>query len=138
MNIVKIDHIGVAVDGIEEAGQFWQQILGLAVTESETVESQQVTTGFIPVGDSEIELLESTMETGPIAKFIEKRGPGIHHIAFEVDNLAQALEELKSAGIRLIDEQPRPGAGDKRIAFLHPKATGGVLVELCERVDRCR
>ena len=130
MKIVKIDHVGLAVKGIEEAEQFWQQILGLPITSSETVESQQVTTGFMPIGESEIELLESTTETGPIAKFIEKRGTGIHHLAFEVDNLVEALEELKSAGVRLIDEQPRPGAGGKRIAFLHPKATGGVLVEL--------
>jgi len=133
MNIIKIDHIGIAVTDIENAARFWEQILSLSIDEKETVESQQVTTGFVPVGESEIELLESTTETGPIAKFVQKRGSGIHHIAFQVDNLEKALEELKAAGIPLIDEAPRPGAGGAMIAFLHPKATGGVLVELCEK-----
>lgn len=136
MNILKIDHIGVAVDEIDEAAEFWARVLGLPVTGQETVDSQEVTTGFLPVGESEIELLESTTDTGPVAKFIQKRGPGIHHIAFQVDNIETALAELKSAGVRLIDEVPRYGAGGAKIAFLHPKATGGVLVELCERSGR--
>ena len=133
MKILKIDHLGVAVNSIEEAGEFWQHVLGLPLEGRETVESQQVTTGFLPVGESEIELLESTTEAGPIAKHIEKRGEGIQHVAFRVENIESALEELKTAGVRLIDETPRIGAGGARIAFLHPKATGGVLVELCER-----
>lgn len=135
MKILKIDHIGIAVDGMDSSAEFWENILALPFAGREEVVSQQVTTGFLPVGESEIELLESTDDTGPVAKFIEKRGSGIHHIAFEVDDIDGALEELKSNGIRLIDEVPRIGAGNKRIAFIHPKATGGVLVELCEPID---
>ena len=107
--------------------------LGLAFEGSETVEEQKVTTAFFPVGESEVELLESTAPDGPIAKFLEKKGQGIHHVAFRVENIEEALEELKQKGIKLIDEKPRKGAGGARIAFLHPKATNGVLVELCER-----
>ena len=92
-----------------------------------------MTTAFLPVGESEVELLESTSPDGPIAKYLEKRGEGIQHIAFRVENIDAALQELKDKGIRLIDEKPRKGAGGARIAFLHPKATGGVLVELCQR-----
>ena len=99
---------------------------------SETVAEQKVTTAFFPVGESEVELLESTAPDGPVAKFLEKKGEGIHHVAFQVENLEAALAELKEKGIKLIDEKPRLGAGGKKIAFLHPKATNGVLVELCE------
>ena len=133
MNILKIDHLGIAVNSIEKANAFWQNILGLPLESQETVESQQVTTAFFPVGHSEIELLESTTDSGPIAKYIQKKGPGIQHVAFRVDNVESALEELKAAGVRLIDETPRIGAGGAKIAFLHPKTTLGVLVELCER-----
>jgi methylmalonyl-CoA/ethylmalonyl-CoA epimerase len=97
------------------------------------VAEQKVTTGFFPVGESEVELLESTAPDGPVAKYIEKRGAGIQHVAFRVDDIEAALKELKEKGVRLIDETPRKGAGGARIAFLHPRATGGVLVELCER-----
>jgi methylmalonyl-CoA/ethylmalonyl-CoA epimerase len=97
------------------------------------VPEQKVTTAFFPVGESEVELLESTAPDGPIAKYLEKRGEGIHHVAFRVENLDAALEELKAKGVRLIDEKPRIGAGGARIAFLHPQATHGILVELCER-----
>jgi len=107
--------------------------LGLTFEGSETVAEQKVTTGFFPVGESEIELLESTAPDGPVAKFIEKRGEGIQHVAFRVENIEEALEELKSKGIKLIDEKPRIGAGGARIAFLHPKSTNGILVELCEK-----
>ena len=107
--------------------------MGLDFEGSETVEAQKVTTAFFPVGESEVELLESTAPDGPVAKFIEKKGTGIHHIAFRVENIEEALAELKEKGIKLIDETPRPGAGGAKIAFLHPKATNGVLVELCER-----
>lgn len=100
---------------------------------TETVEEQKVTTAFLPVGESEIELLESTCEDGPIAKYIKKKGEGIQHVAFRVENIEKALAELKKKGIQLIDETPRKGAGGAKIAFLHPKATSGVLVELCER-----
>ncbi len=133
MKILKIDHLGIAVNSIAEAGSFWTEILGLSHQGSETVAEQKVTTAFYPVGESEVELLESTTADGPIAKHIEKRGQGIQHIAFRVENLEAALAELKAKGVRLIDEKPRIGAGGARIAFLHPKDTQGVLVELCER-----
>lgn len=133
MKILKIDHLGVAVKSIDKGKEFWADILGLAFEGAETVEAQKVTTAFFPVGESEVELLESTAPDGPIARYIEKRGEGIQHIAFRVENIDEALEELKEKGVQLIDETPRTGAGGARIAFLHPKSTGGVLVELCER-----
>ena len=131
--IEKIDHIGVAVKSIDESMKVYTEILGLKVTGIETVEEQKVKTAFIPIGESEIELLESTSPDGPIAKFIEKRGEGIQHIALRVDNLKAKLEELKQKGVRLIDENPRLGAGGAKIAFIHPKDTKGVLIELCDR-----
>ncbi len=133
MKILKIDHLGIAVNSIEDGKNFWSDVLGLAFEGAETVEEQKVTTAFFPVGESEVELLESTSPDGPVAKYIEKRGQGIQHIAFRVDDIDAALAELKEKGIQLIDQQPRHGAGGARIAFLHPKATGGVLVELCQR-----
>ena len=133
MKILKIDHLGIAVNGIDEGKTFWSDIMGLDFAGSETVAEQKVTTGFLPVGDSEVELLESTAPDGPIAKYLEKKGPGIQHVAFRVENIEDALAELKAKGVRLIDEKPRIGAGGAKIAFLHPKATYGVLVELCER-----
>jgi methylmalonyl-CoA/ethylmalonyl-CoA epimerase len=107
-------------------------MLGMKCTGEEVVEEQDVKVAFLPVGESEIELLESTSPDGNIAKYIQKKGEGIHHIAFEVDDLEAKLEELKEKGVRLIDEKPRYGAGGARIAFLHPKSTNGILVELCE------
>jgi methylmalonyl-CoA/ethylmalonyl-CoA epimerase len=133
MKILKIDHLGIAVNSIDEGKNFWSDVLGLAFEGAETVEAQKVITAFFPVGESEVELLESTAPDGPVAKYIEKRGQGIQHVAFRVENIDAALEELKAKGIRLIDEKPRMGAGGAKIAFLHPKATNGVLVELCER-----
>lgn len=135
MKVLKIDHLGIAVNSIDEAQSFWTDVLGLPFEGSETVEEQKVTTAFYPVGESEVELLESTAPDGPVAKYIEKRGQGIQHVAFRVENIEAALVELKSKGIRLIDEKPRVGAGGGKIAFLHPKATNGVLVELCERSE---
>ena len=135
MKILKIDHLGIAVNSIEEGQRFWADVLGLPFEGSETVEAQKVTTAFFPVGESEVELLESTSADGPVAKYIEKRGQGIQHVAFRVADIEEALEELKSKGVQLIDQTPRVGAGGARIAFLHPKATNGVLVELCERSD---
>jgi len=132
MKILKIDHLGIAVNSIDEGKGFWTDALGLELEGVETVEAQKVKTAFFPVDQSEVELLESTSTKGPISKFIEKKGQGIHHIAFRVDNLEKALIELKEKGIKLIDEKPRLGAGGKKIAFLHPKSTQGVLVELCE------
>jgi methylmalonyl-CoA/ethylmalonyl-CoA epimerase len=135
MKVLKIDHIGVAVNSISEGKNFWTQVLGLEFEGTETVGAQKVTTAFLPVGESEVELLESTDPDGPIAKFISKKGEGIQHVAFRVDNIEKALKELKEKGVKLIDETPRKGAGGALIAFLHPKATNGVLVELCERKE---
>jgi methylmalonyl-CoA/ethylmalonyl-CoA epimerase len=133
MKVLKIDHLGIAVNSIDEGRTFWSDVLGLAFEGAETVEEQKVTTAFFPVGESEVELLESTAPDGPVAKYIEKKGAGIQHIAFRVEDIDAALDELKAKGVRLIDEKPRKGAGGAKIAFLHPKATGGVLVELCQR-----
>jgi len=133
VEILKIDHLGIAVNSIDDGKNFWSDILGLSFEGTETVEAQKVTTAFFPVGESEVELLESTAPDGPVAKYIEKRGQGIQHVAFRVRDIEAALSELKEKGVKLIDEKPRHGAGGARIAFLHPKATGGVLVELCER-----
>jgi methylmalonyl-CoA/ethylmalonyl-CoA epimerase len=133
MKILKIDHLGIAVNSIDQGRAFWSDILGLQYEGSETVAEQNVTTAFFPVGDSEVELLESTTPDGPVAKFIEKKGEGIQHIAFRVENIDAALDELKQKGVKLIDEKPRIGAGGAKIAFLHPKSTGGILVELCQR-----
>ena len=135
MKVLKIDHLGIAVHSIEQARKLFQDALGLEFEGTETVEEQKVTTAFFPVGDSEVELLESTAPDGPIAKYLEKRGEGIQHIAFRVANLEEALAELKERGVRLIDEKPRKGAGGAKIAFLHPKSTHGVLIELSERED---
>ena len=133
MKILQIDHLGIAINSIDEGKKFWTDILGLVYEGSETVAEQKVTTAFFPVGESEVELLESTAADGPVAKYIEKKGEGIQHVAFRVENIEDALAELKAKGVRLIDEKPRIGAGGAKIAFLHPKATRGVLVELCER-----
>ena len=133
MNITRVDHVGIAVKNLDEMIKFYTETLGLKANGTETVEEQKVTVAFMPVGDSELELLESTTEDGPIARFIEKNGEGVQHIALRVDDIEAALAELKEKGVRLIDETPRYGAGGARIAFLHPKSTHGVLLELCER-----
>lgn len=133
MNISRVDHIGIAVKSIEEALKFYEGALGIKCTGQEVVEDQKVKTAFLPVGDTEVELLESTSEDGTIAKFIEKKGEGLHHLAFRVDNIEKALDELKAQGVRLIDEKPRLGAGGAKIAFIHPKSTNGILVEISER-----
>ena len=131
--IEKIDHIGIAVKSVKETSELLSNILGLKVAGEEIVEEQKVKVAFLPLGDSELELLESTSPEGPIARFIEKKGEGIQHIAFRVNNIEEVLEKLKKEGVRLIDEKPRYGAGGAKIAFLHPKSTNGILVELCER-----
>ncbi|HPY37418.1 MAG TPA: methylmalonyl-CoA epimerase [Clostridia bacterium] len=132
MQPTKLDHIGIAVSNLGEAIKVYEA-LGLNCTGIETVEEQKVRVAFFPCGDSELELLESTSPDGPIARFIEKKGEGIQHLAIRVPSIEKALVEMKEKGIRLIDEQPRYGAGGARIAFLHPKSTGGVLIELSER-----
>ena len=132
--ILGVDHIGIAVNDLKEVGSFWET-LGLKSTGEETVEEQKVTTGFYPTANgAEIELLGATADDSPIAKFIEKNGGrgGIQHIALRVDNLEAALADLKEKGVRLIDEKPRKGAGGAMIAFIHPKSTHGVLLELCQ------
>jgi methylmalonyl-CoA/ethylmalonyl-CoA epimerase len=133
MKVLKVDHIGVAVKSIDATKQLYSGLFGLTHTGNEIVAEQKVTTAFFPIGDTEIELLESTSPEGPIAKYLEKKGEGIQHIAFRVENLEEALAELKAKGIQLIDEKPRRGAGGAKIAFLHPKSTFGVLIELCEK-----
>jgi methylmalonyl-CoA/ethylmalonyl-CoA epimerase len=133
MEILKIDHLGIAVSDMDGGKTFWTDVLGLEFEGEEVVAEQKVKTAFLPVGESEVELLESTSPDGPVAKFIEKRGQGFQHVAFRVADIDAALEELKAKDIQLIDQTPRLGAGGARIVFLHPKATGGILVELCER-----
>ena len=133
MHCKKVDHIGIAVSNLEESMRFYENILGLACTGTETIEEQKVKVAFFPCGDSELELLESTDENGPVAKFIEKNGQGVQHFAIRVDHIENALEELKEKDVRLVDQTPRYGAGGARIAFVHPKASGGVLLELVER-----
>lgn len=132
-NVLKVDHIGIAVKDLEQAKKFYTDVLGMKAMGEEVVEQQKVKVCFIPCGDSEVELLESTSPDGPIAKFIDKNGEGIQHVALRVDNIEETLADLKEKGVRLIDEKPRYGAGGASIAFVHPKATGGILLELSER-----
>lgn len=133
MKPTAIDHIGIAVASLDEALKFWERSLGIKCTGIEEVAEQKVRTAFLPLGDTEVELLEATDPESPVAKFIEKRGEGIHHLAVRVENLEEALEKMKALGLRMIDEKPRYGAGGARIAFVHPKTAGGVLLELSER-----
>ncbi len=128
----KINHIGIAVNSIDTALPLYRDVLGMAFEGTEEVAEQKVRVAFLAVGESRIELLEPTAADSPVAKFLEKNGEGIHHIAYEVDDLEKALAALKGQGMRLVDETPRRGAHGTRIAFLHPKATGGVLTELCQ------
>ncbi len=129
--ITRIDHIGIAVKSIEDALKLYTDALGLEVKDIEIVEAQKVRTAIIPIGESKIELLESTDPEGVIARYIEKRGEGLHHLALAVSDIEQALDDLQSKEVPLIDEKPRGGVEDSRIAFLHPKAAG-VLIELVE------
>ncbi|MEA4917913.1 methylmalonyl-CoA epimerase [Proteiniphilum sp.] len=135
MKITHIEHIGIAVKSIEEQLPYYEGILGLKCYNIETVEDQKVKTAFFMVGQTKIELLEPTDEESTIAKFIEKRGEGIHHIAYATENVNEALNELDGKGVRLIDREARGGAEGLRIAFLHPKSTGSVLTELCEHPE---
>ena len=130
---MKINHLGIATKGIDEALKFWQDALGLENVHTEEVAEQKVRVAMLPIGEMKIELLEPTSDDSPIAKFLEKRGGGIHHIAVEVENIEESLAKLKSEGARLIDEQPRIGAEGCLIAFVHPSSTGGVLLELIQK-----
>lgn len=132
MNLSHIEHIGIAVKSIEESKKYYEEVLGLECYAIEEVADQKVKTAFFKVGQTKIELLESTDPEGPIGKYIEKKGEGIHHLAFAVDGLQDALNEADEKGIRLIDKAPRKGAEGLNIAFLHPKSTGSVLTEFCE------
>ncbi|MEO7272020.1 MAG: methylmalonyl-CoA epimerase [Vicinamibacterales bacterium] len=127
---VRLDHVGIAVADLTQALAFYRDALGLEVDPPEEVPSQQVRVHFIPAGGPTLELLEATSDTSPIAASIAKRGPGLHHVALEVDDLVAALAELASRGVRLIDHEPRPGAHGSLVAFIHPASTHGVLVEL--------
>ena len=126
-----IEHIGIAVTNLEESISYYESVLGLECYAIEEVADQKVRTAFFKVGDTKIELLESTDPEGPIGKFIEKKGPGIHHLAFAMDNVGESLKHAKELGVRLIDEHPRKGAEGLQIGFLHPKSTHGVLTEFC-------
>lgn len=132
MEIKYIEHIGIAVKNLDESIKYYENVLGLKCYAVEEVKDQKVKTAFFMVGQTKIELLESTEPDGPIGKFIEKKGEGIHHLAFATENLKDALKEIESKGIQLIDKEPRRGAEGLNIAFLHPKSTNGVLTELCE------
>jgi methylmalonyl-CoA/ethylmalonyl-CoA epimerase len=129
---MKIDHIGIATHGIDDAAKFYRDLLGLEVAETEEVAEQKVRVAMLPIGESRIELLEATSNDSPISRFLEKRGPGIHHIAVRVDDIQAALAGLKQKGARLIDDEPRQGAGGCLVAFVHPSSTGGVLLELVQ------
>ncbi len=132
MELSHIEHIGVAVKDLSQAVKYYEEVLGLTCYRIEEVKDQKVKTAFFQIGQTKIELLESTDPEGPVGKFIEKRGEGIHHMAFAVKNIEQALADAEEKGVRLIDRKPRKGAEGLDIAFLHPRSTFGVLTELCE------
>ncbi|MDQ3746085.1 MAG: methylmalonyl-CoA epimerase [Acidobacteriota bacterium] len=132
---MKIEHIGIATPRLDEALRFWRDALGLEVEHTEVVEEQGVRVAMLPVGEPRIELLEPTGADSPVAKFISKRGPGIHHVAVRVADIRAALARLKDEGARLIDEEPRRGAGGCLVAFVHPSSSGGVLLELVEHAS---
>lgn len=132
---MKIDHLGIATNGIDEALKFWGDALGLDSVHTEVVEDQKVRVAMLPLGESRIELLEPTSEDSPISKFLEKRGGGIHHIAVAVDDIQASLAKLKANGMRLIDETPRVGAEGCLVAFVHPSSANGVLLELVQASD---
>ncbi|HAD02911.1 MAG: methylmalonyl-CoA epimerase [Parabacteroides sp.] len=136
MEITHIEHLGIAVKSIEEALPYYEQVLGLKCYNIEEVADQKVKTAFFMVGQTKIELLEPTSEESAVAKFIEKKGEGIHHIAFAVPSVAEALAEVEAKGVKLIDKAPRGGAEGLNIAFLHPKSTCSVLTELCEHPEK--
>ena len=133
--MIRIDHIGIAVRSMAESNELFRKLLGEAHYKVETVESEKVATSFFHIGESKIELLEASDPESPIAKFIEKRGEGIHHIAFDVADIVSEIARLKAEGFVVLNEQPKKGADNKLVAFLHPKNTLGVLVELCQEIS---
>jgi len=130
--IRRVHHVGIAARSLEESLRFWSDALGMRVSGTETVESEGVRVAFLPAGDARIEILESTRADSPVARFLDKRGEGIHHLTLEVDDVQVTLDRLRERGVPMLDESPRAGAGGTRVAFLHPRASGGVLVELVE------
>jgi methylmalonyl-CoA/ethylmalonyl-CoA epimerase len=130
----KVEHIGIAVKSLSQANKLYASLFGQEHYKVEAVESEGVSTSFFQLGDTKIELLEASRADSPIAKFIEKRGEGIHHIAFEVEDIGAEMQRLQQEGFTLLNEQPKPGADNKLVCFLHPKGTGGVLVELCQEI----
>ena len=132
MSVKSLNHIGIAVRSIDDQKPFYEGTLGLEFENIEEVPSQKVRVAFFRTGDVRLELLEPTSEDSPVAKFIEKRGEGLHHVAYTVEDIESRIAELKESGLRMIDETPRPGAHHMQIAFLHPKSSHGVLTELCE------
>ena len=131
----KVEHIGIAVKNLDNAIPLFEKLLNSLCYKTELVETEKVNTAFLKQGETKIELLESTDPEGVIARFIEKKGEGLHHIAFEVDNIEQEMERLKNEGFVLLNEKPKPGADNKLICFLHPKNTNGVLIELCQSIN---
>ena len=131
----KIEHIGIAVKSLQDSNEMYTKLLGKQPYKTEAVASEGVTTSFFEMGDSKIELLEATKEDSPIAKFLEKRGEGVHHIAYAVDDIKAEMNRLKSEGFAVLNETPKKGADNKWVVFLHPKTTGGVLIELCQDID---
>ncbi len=136
MKLSHIEHIGIAVKDLQASIKFYEEVLGLECYAIEEVKDQKVKTAFFKLGGTKIELLESTDPEGPIGRFIEKKGEGVHHLAFAVEGIENALATLKEKGVQLVDQQPRKGAEGLDIAFLHPKSTGGVLTELCENKNK--
>lgn len=133
MKVLKLDHVGIAVKSLDETLKFYTDVLELDLASVEIVEEQKVKVAFLPIGDTEVELLESTADDGPIAKYIERSGEGVQHLAFLVENIEEAIADMQDKGMRMIDKMPRYGAGGAKIAFMHPKDSYRVLVELCER-----
>ena len=131
--VKKVSHVAIAVQNLEEAANFYTEQLGLAVSGKEAVPGSKVRVGFIPVGETRIELVQPDSPNSPVAKFLETRGPGLHHVCFEVDDVEAELKRLDTAGVKLIDKVPHPGAHGTMVGFIHPAATGGVLVELSEQ-----
>lgn len=131
--IKKVDHIGIAVKSLDKTLPFYTEVLRLELLGIEEVESEKVKVAFLKAGETKLELLEPTAEDGPIAKFIEKRGEGIHHVALGVESIQERINEMKSKGIAMIQDKPKTGAGGALVAFMHPKSTGGVLYEFCEK-----
>lgn len=134
MMMKKIEHLGIAVKNLEQSINLFEKLLGIPCYKTETVESEGVTTAFFRTGENKIELLEATHADSPIAKFIDKKGEGIHHVAFDVDDIHAEMKRLKNSGFQLLNEEPKRGADNKLVCFIHPKSAGGVLVEICQEI----